>query len=144
MAIDASGYAVRNEVSDALVRKRYLSFRPSAQQKLWPDKTISYCFRDSDSRSELHTYVRDATRLWQMAGLHRDVYKYKEVADPGDKCLNHKDRASTLVITYNENGGHDATVGIYPLNGNDPSYKGPTMNIGDDDEDRIVSTIAHE
>ncbi|KAK8076334.1 hypothetical protein PG994_003606 [Apiospora phragmitis] len=119
---------------------------PGQPINLWPDSTIKYCYETEAGKQALFNYLLAATQKWQDAGLHRDVYKYQEVANPGDSCVNYANRATTLLIRYLSNEKkYDANIGVPPLDGNNPSFKGPVMRIGTvDDVGNYPTIIAHE
>lgn len=134
--VDAAGYAIRSDTTNKRISKRYVGFWPDSRVKLWPQKTVSYCYATKQGRTKFDKYVREAAKLWQIAGLHRDVYKWVEVADPGpDKCVKNPQRAGILVINEQATesaGSMDATVGVPPVEADkDPEYTGPNMNLGE-------------
>lgn len=152
--VDAAGYAIRSDTTSKRINKRYVAFWPDSRVKLWPQKTVSYCFATKQGRSNLVKYVRQAANRWHDAGLHKDVYKWVEVADPGpDSCVKNPERAGILIIneqTEDQKGSSDATVGLPPVvAGKDLEYTGPNMNLRERGSifrgtDNFVGTIAHE
>ncbi|KZL71574.1 hypothetical protein CI238_12142 [Colletotrichum incanum] len=151
LAVDVAGYAIRDNATHAqAMAKRYVAMRPQAgpgKAKLWPDKTISYCYATEEARTILYDYLLAATREWQRKGLFRDVYKYSEVADPGASCTGNSQREKILVISYNNLGLLSTTLGQPSLDDNDEDYKGPNMALSERNDVGmldVVSNIAHE
>ncbi|KAK1984914.1 hypothetical protein LZ30DRAFT_710251 [Colletotrichum cereale] len=152
---DASGYAVKNAVARRdIVQKRYLAMRSDETRGRWPERTISYCYESTAARGNLHKALIAASNLWKTAGLASDVYKYREVADPGTSCTEHQDRDQILVIKitadeWDTGSAGSATVGIPALDDSNPGYKGPEMYINsylraEEGSTRFIATIAHE
>jgi hypothetical protein len=149
--VDAAGYAIRSETTTKRINKRYVGLWPTDFTKLWPEKTVSYCFATKEGRSKNQKYIREAAKMWHRAGLHRDVYKWEEVADPGpDTCVGNSDRAGILVINEQPDNRDwsDATVGVEPVDADeDPAYTGPNLNIGsraDVSTRGKTAVVAHE
>ncbi|KAK6848777.1 hypothetical protein PG995_012610 [Apiospora arundinis] len=146
LAVETSGYAVRNMTAAPRAQKRWFGMNPGQPYNLWPDNTIKYCFENQAGKTALFNYVLAATQKWTDAGLHRDVYKYHEEENPGDSCVNSANRATILVIRYIPNEErYSANIGLPPLDGNQPQYKGPVMSIGRvADVGNYATIIAHE
>lgn len=143
--VDNAGYAVTDNATHS-IQKRYLAMRPQdgpGLRKLWPDKTISYCYESQATKDILNDELEQAIMLWQP-GLHRDVYKYHEVADPGEAtCVGNSQRDHILVIRYNSDGNLATSVGLPSLDGGNPTYKGPTMMLSDKTNVGLLSVVAN-
>ncbi|TPX13307.1 uncharacterized protein E0L32_006280 [Thyridium curvatum] len=153
LPVDAAGYAIKDPSREHQFRKRWIGLRTDSTESLWPEKTISYCYSTSEAKDKLAKFIKQATMLWHQAGLHKDVYKYKEVANPGGSCTGYSNRANTLVINVRTDKPYmDSTVGLPLLNARDTEYKGPTMNLDYENArfawtargQAVVATIAHE
>ncbi|KAK0613260.1 hypothetical protein B0T14DRAFT_437665 [Immersiella caudata] len=153
IVVDASGFAVADEPANVHIAKRYISLLPRVEgNKIWPKRTISYCFETQEAEDNLLDLLVEATRLWRGSettgtGLHEDVYKYIKVAPAGSACVGHRDRANILVIKYNPDGKLVTTLGIPPLNANDQEYVGPVAILSDNEGVGMlnaVANIAHE
>jgi hypothetical protein len=106
VSVDAAGFAMtdKDNSTHGHLQRRYLSISPGVGRetsRLWPDKTISYCFDNTESRDTVWPYLKLAIDSWVAAGLAREVYKYKEVLDPGPSCTGSSQRTSILVISHN-------------------------------------------
>ncbi|OAA63387.1 Metallopeptidase, catalytic domain protein [Niveomyces insectorum RCEF 264] len=150
--VDAAGHAiVDNATAEEHLAKRYLSIQPSEGTsgfKIWPQSTISYCFETQDARDKLLEHLELAIEAWRSdgaggPGLHRDVYKYMEVFDPGDSCVNNNQRDRVLVISYNADGRLSTTVGMPSLDADNPDYKGPSMMLSDAPGIGMLDTVAN-
>lgn len=149
--IDAAGHAIVDNATESHLAKRYLSIQPSAGTsgfKIWPNSIISFCFVSQDARDKLFEQLELAIEAWRSdgeggPGLHRDVYKYMEVFDPGDDCVNNNQRDRVLVISYNSEGRLSTTIGMPSLDANNPSYKGPTMDLSDAAGIGMLDTVAN-
>jgi hypothetical protein len=145
--VDAAGYAIRANASDGWLRKRWLSIKPGQGNKpsrLWPDKTISYCYDSEESRRAIEEPLKAAIQVWHAAGLHREVYKWVRVAEPGTACTNNAQRAKILVISHNNEGRLLTTLGMPFVDGRTP---GPSMQLSAVDtvgQLNIVANFAHE
>ncbi|KAK4452187.1 hypothetical protein QBC34DRAFT_41785 [Podospora aff. communis PSN243] len=148
--VDAAGYAIVDNATEAALTKRYLSINPGAGTspiKLWPDKTISYCFDSLESKDKLGDYLLLAIASWNSATLLDTEYKWKRVHEPGPSCTNSRQRDRILVISYNEDDILATTVGLPPLNANEPEYKGPSMRLSTADnvgQLSVTANVAHE
>jgi len=146
LAIDAAGFAIMADNATAhAIAKRYVSIVPSNENRLWPDRTISYCFATDDAKDRLAAKLVAATQLWQNAGLNRNVFKYKLVTEKtGDACTKHKNRSKILVINYSAEGKLETSLGmIAPYDG----VEGPRSMLSDSEHVGMlnaVSNIAHE
>ncbi|KAH7035725.1 uncharacterized protein B0I36DRAFT_347460 [Microdochium trichocladiopsis] len=139
--VDEAGYAIRDSMMASNVsshHKRYFSVKPGSSEdstRLWPDKTISYCYATQESREAIEEGLEAAFNMWAVqledgsSGLNRLAYKYKEVAEPGKACTENKQRDRILVISHNNLGIHSTTVARPPLNSDRPEYKGPSMRL---------------
>ncbi|KAH8896310.1 hypothetical protein GQ53DRAFT_743557 [Thozetella sp. PMI_491] len=149
--VDAAGHAIVDNATETHLAKRYLSIQPQAGTsnfKIWPNKVISYCFETQDARDTLLEQLELAIETWRSdgeggPGLHRDVYKYMEVFDPGDACVNNDQRDRVLVISYNTEGKLSTTIGMPSLDEGDPTYKGPTMALSDAAGIGMLDTVAN-
>lgn len=103
--IDSAGYAVVQDepaVDDILKRsenhKRWVALDEDKGNRgvKWPDNTIRYCFETAVGRAILGLYVREAIRLWDLAGLRHDRYRFHEVDAVGSECK----KQENLVIRY--------------------------------------------
>ncbi|KAK1758815.1 hypothetical protein QBC47DRAFT_409646 [Echria macrotheca] len=153
IAVDAAGYALRmtDNATHTGLKKRYFSVNPGAGRNptyLWPKTTISYCFDTQESKDKIYEYLELAIDSWRAAGLSPYVYKYAEVANPGTACTQNKQRDAILVISHNDLGRHQTTVGMWPIDKDTrPDYVGPTMELSTRDDVahlNIVANIAHE
>lgn len=150
LALDASGYAASDNATHDAITKRYVAMFPKegpGAAKLWPDKTISYCYNTQESSDRLADYFFEATRKWQRAQLLHDVYKYVEAAKPGPDCVNNPQRSKMLVISYNTDGKLETTLGMRSLDSRDATNKGPSMTLSDKTSIGmldITANIAHE
>jgi hypothetical protein len=149
--VDVAGYAIRANASDGGgLRKRYFAVAPGQGTKpsrLWPDKTISYCYDSEASRAAIEEPLKAAIQVWHAAGLHRDVYKWVKVADPGTACTNNAQRGKILVISHNNEGRLSTTLALPFLDGRDRDVSGPTMQLSAVDtvgQLNIVANFAHE
>jgi hypothetical protein len=154
--VNVAGYAIRaataagNASSDGGLRKRYFAVAPGQGNKpsrLWPDKTISYCYDSEASRAAIEEPLKAAIQVWHAAGLHRDVYKWVKVADPGTACTNNAQRGKILVISHNNEGRLSTTLALPFLDGRDRDVSGPTMQLSAVDtvgQLNIVANFAHE
>ena len=111
------------------LEKRFLLQLHQGLVKKWPDTTIRYCYNDKAAKEALEASFAMAQRRWSNAGLDMTVFLYNEVAEPGNDCTTHADRANILVIYYNTVGTLLTTNAIHPLNPAVPSYLGPKMNL---------------
>jgi hypothetical protein len=149
--VGAAGHAIVDNATEAHLVKRYLSIQPSAGTsglKIWPNSVISFCYETQDARDKLDEKLELAIETWRSdgeggPGLHRDVYKYIEVFDPGSACVNNNQRDRVLVISYNADGRLSTTVGMPSLDANDPEYKGPTMALSDAPGIGMLDTVAN-
>ncbi|KAK4096331.1 hypothetical protein N658DRAFT_480834 [Parathielavia hyrcaniae] len=153
--VDAAGYAIRtvatfNNASDRGLSKRWLAVSPGQGMqptRLWPDKTISYCFDSVESRDAIFDPLELAIQSWHAAGLSRMVYNYLEVAEPGTACTNNPQRDKILVISHNRNGYLATSLAMPPIDAEDPNDRGPTMQLSVDatiGQLNIVANFAHE
>lgn len=150
--VDAAGYAIsslgNDTRHDSELEKRWLGIvAGQSSMYLWPDSTISYCFDSTASRDKIFKYLDRAIQSWITAGLSREVYKYKEVVKPGTACTGHAQRDAILVISHNELGLLQTTVGIWSLDPQKPDYVGPTMELSTRDDIHhlnVVANFAHE
>ncbi|EFX05598.1 hypothetical protein CMQ_3667 [Grosmannia clavigera kw1407] len=155
ITVDGAGHAFVDNTTVKRLAERYLSIQPDAGTsgfKIWPSSTISFCFETQNARDTLWEHLELAIETWRTdgeggTGLHRDVYKYIEVFDPGASCVNNKQRDRVLVISYNAEGRLSTTIGIAALDASAPEYKGPSMALSDKAGIGmldIVANYAHE
>ena len=152
VALDAAGYAITDNATHGAARlsRRYgvvVAQAGTAVNRLWPDKTISYCFETVEARDRLQDYVHRAVALWAENGLNSLVYKYTQVTEPGSGCVNHAQRDRLLVISFNTQGVMSTTNGMAALDPSKPSYKGPVMALSDRSDIGTLdplTNIAHE
>lgn len=109
--------------------------------RLWPDKTIKYCYKDVTSKGKLFNYVLAGMELWHTAGLDRS-FKMVEVSDT--ECLNN--RPNVLLIDYNppKTAGGKSMYSTTPAK---PNSQNPTMTLTDDASIGmldVTSNVAHE
>jgi hypothetical protein len=146
-SVDARGYANTSSRGEKAKAKRWLIPVHLNQVRRWPDNTIRYCYETLEAQEELQDFFAMAQNEWANAGLEPETFQYAMVADPGDDCTNHADRASILVISHNDHGQLLTTVAIQPLDGRTPNYVGPrmllstVMSVG---ALNVVTNIAHE
>jgi hypothetical protein len=146
-SVDARGYANTSSRGDTAKAKRWLIPQHLNQVRRWPDNTIRYCYETLEAQEALEDFFAMAQNEWADAGLEPDTFQYAMVANPGEDCINHADRASILVISHNDHGQLLTTIAIQPLDGRTPNYVGPRMllstvtNVGALD---VVTNIAHE
>lgn len=155
--INAAGFAIvkndtveNNSQLQKRLAKRYVAVTPGVgmqPSRLWPDKTISFCFDTKESRDAIWDALELAIDSWVSRGLSREVYKYREVVEPGRGCTGHKERSSILVISHNTDGILGTSVAMPALTPSKPKYKGPTMKLSNDNsvcQLNVVSNFAHE
>lgn len=65
--------------------------------KLWPDKTIKFCFTDTESRGRLYDLLVKGMDLWHQAGLD-STFRMTEVSDAD--CKNK--RSEVMVVTLGD------------------------------------------
>lgn len=148
-SVNAAGHAVVNATAEAHLASRYLTIVPQSGvsgNKVWPDKTISFCFDTQSARDKLLPQLKEAMELWRAsgAGLEHDKYKMVEVFPPGtSSCVNNPERDKVLVVSYNTKGALSTTVGMPSLDGGRPSYEGPTMVLSDKPGVGLLDTVAN-
>ena len=119
---------IESHRNSTLTWKRAVGVVPgegSAAVHLWPSKTLTYAFADSNSATKLRAIFTNAQNLWN--DLITDGFKYNEIKL--DKCK--KMRANCLMIYYNDLGRLSSTVAVPALDANDKDYEGPTMHLSD-------------
>ncbi|KAK1142403.1 hypothetical protein N8T08_007955 [Aspergillus melleus] len=113
--------------------KRWLTIKPSANNKLWPDATVEYVYADKQSKKELEPILKQAMELWYRNGLPKQ-FKLKEAKFKLSK-------KNVLKIHYNDKGVMSTSNGI-PSTGSGPvSHLSTRSDIGMLD---AVANVAHE
>jgi hypothetical protein len=132
--------------------KRWMTIKPGdeeAQERLWPNGVISYCFdtatyfhngETKTTRKILYDDLREARDLWLQAGL-TEGFDWKELSD--SDCADASKRPDHLKIFYSDAGKMATTLGVPALRNNGV---GPTMTLSDSDMGmlNIVANYAHE
>ncbi|KAK4465899.1 hypothetical protein QBC42DRAFT_168049 [Cladorrhinum samala] len=152
ITVDAAGFAIPNVADNGTehLAKRYFAVKPgqgTTPTFLWPEKTLSFCFETQAGRDIMIRHLENAITAWVAAGLTSEVYRYREVAEPGESCTSYHERWKTLVIRHNDDGLHVTTVGLWPLDSTKPDYRGPTMDIStrsDVAHLNVLANFAHE
>lgn len=101
--------------------------------KLWPDKTIKFCFEDVESRGRLYDLIVKGMDLWHQAGLD-SAFKMTEVSD--DDCKNK--RSEVMVVTLGDG------LSTTPAR---PNSEPSSMTLTDSAEVGMlnsISNVAHE
>lgn len=119
-----------SHVNGDISGKRAISVLPSKADDdgytgIWPDKTITYAFEDSEAETKLRPMFHQAQQVWAV--LQQNDFKYKEVSIR--KCR--RNRGKCLVIKYNDQGKLSSVIGVPPVKGGQ-DYEGPIMNLSDD------------
>ena len=133
------------------IEKRAISFRPTGGETghyTWPDRTLTYCFADEDTRVRLRGIVEHAmTTTW--GALVQLGFRYREL--DVERC--NRDRINCLKIYYNNAGRLSTTVGMQPVderwNRNNPNaaVHGPSMHLSTREDVGMldaVANVAHE
>ena len=112
-----------------------------ADTRLWPGKTIKYCFDNDDAKSRLFEDLKDGVERWYASGLPED-FKFVEVG--ATACTS--DRNNVLLIKYSAPGtGPGQSVmatspALPPLSG---IGQGPTMTLTDDETMGMLDKVAN-
>lgn len=113
--------------------KRWVTIQPKTKDasNLWPDKTIKFCFEDTQSRGLFYDLIIKGMDLWYQAGLD-DSFKMTEVSD--SDCRDK--RSEVLFISQGQE--LSTSVGFSDAN---------TMMLSDSKEKgmlNVLSNVAHE
>ncbi|KAL2674353.1 hypothetical protein Neosp_012804 [[Neocosmospora] mangrovei] len=114
------------EVHHSKLAARAVSVIPGDSVKdtrLWPKRTLTYAFANSNAKVMLKGIFHSATQHWNLL----KGFNYNEISLT--KC-NEK-RTECLVVNYNNEGRLSSTVAIPALDASDPSYVGPVMHLSD-------------
>ncbi|KAF4984918.1 hypothetical protein FDECE_16984 [Fusarium decemcellulare] len=113
--------------------KRATSIKPSNNHddnlavRLWPDKTISYAFKDTKAKNKLKAIFLQATQVWNV--LIENGFKYNEISL--SKCKAYRDEC--LLIHYNDKGKLSTSIGVQPVSKQE-GYEGPVMHLSDKED----------
>lgn len=118
---------------------RAVKIKSGKESKIWPDKTIPYCFKNDESRDRLQVALNQGMDTWHNNGLSKD---FKLEPASRDRCEN--DRENVLEITYDPGSRMSTTNGKTP-----PGLisDGPSMTLSDDDSRGMLNfilNVAHE
>lgn len=100
---------------------------------MWPDKTIKFCFEDTESRGRFYDLLMKGMDLWYQAGLDSS-FKMTEVSD--NDCKNK--RSEVMLVSLGQ--GLSTTVAL-------PAGELSGMMLTDSDEMgmlNVLSNVAHE
>ncbi|KAI4696875.1 uncharacterized protein J4E88_001054 [Alternaria novae-zelandiae] len=148
---DYSAIETINATSSLSKRAFSIESRPGQAElpRIWPKKTIRYCFENSQGHDKLEGLFRSAIELW--AQLNRHGFKYEEVSDA--ECKSEDKRDSVLHIHYNDYGRFSTTLGIPVVDAQEiadnptTAVRGPTMHLSDKEgvgQENTPANIAHE
>ncbi len=124
------------------LEKRWITIRPgkdAADDKLWPDREITYCFDTAAARTATFNDLKDAKQLWTNSGLS-EAFKWTLGTD--SFCSDSSNRAKFLLIKFDSNGGMGTTVGIPAILAGS-SANGPTMQLTDSLEMGMMNVVAN-
>ncbi|KAL8956767.1 MAG: hypothetical protein Q9193_005797, partial [Seirophora villosa] len=126
----------------ALLEKRYFSIQPRGAYRVWPNAEIKYCFENDAARRLLYI-IQEGMSRWYAAGLPENRFKLTQVS--ASECRNR--RSEVLLIQANNQGRLSTTPGLQPVDGTNPEYRGPTMQLSDSDSVGmldVTANFAHE
>ncbi|KAF9876846.1 hypothetical protein CkaCkLH20_05692 [Colletotrichum karsti] len=155
IAVDEAGYAIRrvshNDTGNNNINKRWFGVRAGAgpnPTRLWPDKTISYCYDTPESQAVLDEPFQLAIKMWSAGfedgsgGLDPMTFKYQMVAAAGTACTRNSQRDKILVVSLGN--ALSTTVGRPLLNANNPDDRGPSMILSTNDNVELGGTVFGE
>ncbi|KAI4609219.1 uncharacterized protein J4E87_011073 [Alternaria ethzedia] len=148
---DYSAIETLNATSSLSKRAFSIESRPgqAGLPRIWPKKTIRYCFENSQGHDKLEGLFKSAIELW--AQLNRHGFKYEPVSDA--ECESEEKRDSVLHIHYNDYGRFSTTLGIPVVDAQEivdnpgTAIRGPTMHLSDKEgvgQESTEANIAHE
>lgn len=113
--------------------KRWVTVERIVKERstLWPDKTIKYCFKDTQTRDRFNDLIIKGMDLWYQAGLDSS-FKMTEVSR--NDCTNKRSE----VLLINQGNGLSTSVGV---------AEASSMTLSDSDEVgmlNVLSNVAHE
>ncbi|KAI9039204.1 uncharacterized protein KD926_009838 [Aspergillus affinis] len=127
-------FGLDRAVHNNALSKRWLTIKPSNNNKLWPDATVEYTWADKQAKKELETTLKQAMDLWYRNGLPKQ-FKLKEASK---LRLNKK---NVLKIHYNDKGIMSTSNGIPNTRSGPVSHLSKDPFIGMQD---AVANVAHE
>lgn len=144
--VDAAGYAITSNATHSPHWRRWVSITSDPANRLWPDRTITYCFDSQQAFDKLANLFIAATEKWYVAGLNRLAYHYKRLDEIGEKCINHKNRGDIMVVSYNFHGVLATSLGSAAPD-QSMNFPGPFMRLSDLETVGMLnkmSNVAHE